>query len=511
MRIDAPGDAERKSPKPHQALGETALSKDLEYQLSDSRRELAGLDESTTAERWPKVPPHASSFLRNQCAEGEKHDLFVLAMEEAAQLPEAILANPSLAPSFLKGCIDKAEIAARTDRINAKEAENAASQSQIEAVQAENAALTNEEAQVNTTNEGLSKREELASAEIDQIFAEEAAKGGGVDALIGRVSERLKAMAPGTAKQAAEQKMAQVQATLGQMRSVVTNPQERQAFESILSSTSLNLGGSNNYQVFADVMMQVDASDAISEETKDRLKVEALGIPPIHRASELQGTLTQIRQNDGTFRNKHGKVGKLSADNGIPVGRYKVHPDPNDASEYVATAKVGGRTLTLPFGINDDPNLLDERMSTAMIAQVLANRDLQGANRYILGGDGLAAQGVERIGLDEFQVKRAEQLYGAFMGFGTELKTGFPSQSNLQEFERRLQATHIDGDAKTNDNTGRGDLSWKEIGMLDASGEINMAKVEAVGSYINQAPVSLPAYQSLVDRFGADAPAIPPL
>ena len=42
-----------------------------------------------------------------------------------------------------------------------------------------------------------------------------------------------------------------------------------------------------------------------------------------------------------------------------------------------------------PFSPDDDPSYLDELMSAAMITQVLANRDLQAANRYVVGGDGL--------------------------------------------------------------------------------------------------------------------------
>ena len=178
-------------------------------------------------------------------------------------------------------------------------------------------------------------------------------------------------------------------------------------------------------------------------------------IPRFRDANQMLDTLEQVRANDGQFKNADGQMVKFDQNNGVPVGRYTVYPDPADHNEYMAIAHVGGRTLQVPFSPDDDPSHLDEIMSAAMITQVLANRDLQAANRYVVGGDGLAAQGVTEIKLDEVQVKRAEQLYGAFMGFGTELRTGFPSQSELREFERRLQATHIDGDAKTGDNTGR--------------------------------------------------------
>ncbi len=250
-------------------------------------------------------------------------------------------------------------------------------------------------------------------------------------------------------------------------------------------------------------MVSVDNSDEISTETADRLRVQGLGIPTSFRdTTDLFQTLDQVRDSNGQFR-KNGKIVDFNEDNGIDLGRYSIHPDQTDKSGFVAKTQVGGRTLRVRFNRNTNPNLVDEMISSAMISQVLANRDFQAANRYILGGDGLAAQGVTDIRLDEFQVKRAEQLYGAFMGFGTELRTGFPDQSELREFERRLQATHIDGDAKTGDNTGRGDLSWQQIGMVTKNGDIDMNMVETVGAYVNgEDRTSLPLYENLVARFG---------
>ena len=144
-------------------------------------------------------------------------------------------------------------------------------------------------------------------------------------------------------------------------------------------------------------------------------------------------------------------------------------------------------------------------MSTVMIGQVLANRDLQAAVKYIFGGDGLSAQGLAEIHLDEFQVDRAKRLYGAFMGFGVEMRTGFPDQSELESFEWRLQGTHIDGDAKTGDNTGRGDESWRQLGLLTDDG-VNMRRVEKIGAYMNSYPTAVPDYAHLLEKFG-DEPA----
>ena len=108
--------------------------------------------------------------------------------------------------------------------------------------------------------------------------------------------------------------------------------------------------------------------------------------------------------------------------------------------------------------------------------------------------------------MDEEQVVRAEQLYGAIMGLGTELSSEFPTEGDLASFKWRQQATHIDGDAKTNDNTGRGDESWKKLGML-SNGHLNMTRVGEVGAYLNTKSTALPKFDDLLTRFGDNQPA----
>lgn len=458
---------------------------ELDAAISGSIGAREALRGEVAAEAYPSIPEHAVRFLESRCTAEQ----LPFALQEAAQLDPALLEDPVVAEFELEDCISAAEIAARTERVEQRQDENATQRQELADAQAEGE-------QLDTTINGL--RERISGnltgdnklGQLDQLLADV------------RGAEGFSA----AERTAALRQLQMIRSTLVSMGQVVTNPQERAAFEQILSVSSLNLGESGNYAVFSDVMARIDASDAISEETKIRLRVEALGIPPFRDSSELLGTLEQVRVNDGRFRNADGQVVEFNARNGVPVGRYTVYPDPNDGSEYVATTTVGGRTLTLPFDANDDPSLLDEQMSAVMVAQVLANRDLQAANQFVLGGDGLSAQGIGRIRLDEFQVARAERLYGAFMGFGTELRTGFPRQSDLVEFERRLQATHIDGDAKTNDNTGRGDLSWREIGLIDEYGNVDMNKVEEVGAYVNQAPLALRQYDELVRRFSPEQP-----
>jgi len=157
--------------------------------------------------------------------------------------------------------------------------------------------------------------------------------------------------------------------------------------------------------------------------------------------------------------------------------------------------------LSVPFSLDDDPAFLNRLIKAAMVGNVLAERDFQGATREIFGKSDLAAQGYSDIRLNTEQVARAEQLYGAFMGVGTVLSSEFPTEGDLASFKWRLQATHIDGDAKTNDNTGRGDLSWKRLGMLK-NGHLNMTRVGEVGAYLNTKSTALPSFDDLEAKFG---------
>ncbi|MEO1029024.1 MAG: hypothetical protein AAFX02_08195 [Pseudomonadota bacterium] len=253
------------------------------------------------------------------------------------------------------------------------------------------------------------------------------------------------------------------------------------------------------------VLSTPEHDTGISEATQTAMR-EAFGIPALRDSTDLLDTIDQIGEDEGRFVDANGQVVTFDQNNGIPLGDYTIYPDASEANRYLADTLVGGRTLRVSFSRDTDPSFLDEIITAAMVSQVLANRDLQAANQYILGGDGLAAQGIAEINLDEFQVARAKRLYGAFMGLGVETRTGFPDQSQLRSFEWRLQGTHIDGDGKTGDNTGRGDQSWRDLGMLTNDG-LNMQRVEEIGAYMNTYSTAVPDFETLKEKFGTDRDA----
>lgn len=256
----------------------------IEATLVTAGEARTSLDADIASERWPNVPEHAVAYLRENCPEH-----FCLAMDEAAQLDPADLADPILAEELLPDCISAAEIAARTERVEAGRAEIAALDGQIatndETIAAEQAGLE----QDNTTREGLS----------DQVALNELTK---TDPTLKNL--RGEALLNALASHPFVQERPQLQAylngirsQLNRMRAVVTDPQERQAFESILSVSSFNLGAESNQGVFADVIARVDASDAISEETKADLRA-SLGVPQVNTGSQAQDILRETRTDE---------------------------------------------------------------------------------------------------------------------------------------------------------------------------------------------------------------------
>ena len=294
-----------------------------------------------------------------------------------------------------------------------------------------------------------------------------------------------------------------IKVAVGEMIAITDDPAEQAAIAQIVDNSALNLSGENRRAVFADMVAQIDASEDISEATKTKIKAEVIGVEGLDNATDTLNTLREIRANDGKFRDAHGKLVQFSEEYGVEIDRYTIFPDPNNSNGYVAKLEVGGRTLRFPFAADTDPGYFNDLATSIAVASVFANRDLQAPTKHILGHDGFASQGYREIRLDEEQVQRAKRLYGAFMGFGVELETKFPSPSDLNTFERSLQNTHPDGDLNTGDNTGRGDKGWTQIGMFK-NGKLNLERVEEVGAFIRKNYSSLPSFEQLVERFGED-------
>lgn len=272
----------------------------IEGVVVGARSDRSALGDEILADSFPDLPDHAVQYLRSRCNEAQ----LPFALREASQLDPLDLEDAEFAPLFLDPCINQAEIAALAEAERAQSTEIADRQEQVTRNDETIADVQEERAEVKTrvvgeTNreDDLEQEESEIQAEIDRMYSEEAARGGGVDTLIRRVSDRLGEVDAGPERDAAFVKLNQVRATLDQMRSVVTNPEERAAFEQILSTASLNLGGDSSYAVFSDVMAQVDASEAISDETKASIRAST-GAPEVNTGSQAQNLLRETRVDE---------------------------------------------------------------------------------------------------------------------------------------------------------------------------------------------------------------------
>jgi len=451
---------------------------------TDCQAERSALHIDVT-EQWSDLPKTAVEYLTVNCARPEHLPIAFGNVRALLETDPTALDDPDFAEFELDECLAQAEIAALNTGLR-QDTENIAS------IDGDTETEREKGRELDTTIEGLRKRitgnltGENKIGQLMQLITDVTVADGFEE------TERTESL----------KHLTEIMNSLQRMNALVSDPQEAQEYKAILASSAINLGGENPSMVFADVMQKVDASDAISEETKTKLRVEGLGIEPIRNATDLIDTAKAVRENGQFYNTKTKRVETFNQNNGLPLGDYTVYPDPKHPDEFRAQARVGGRTLSVPFSLDDDPAFLNRLIKAAMVGGVLAERDFQGATHEIFGKSNLAAQGYAEIKLDEEQVTRAEQLYGAFMGFGTVLSSKFPTEGDLASFKWRLQATHIDGDAKTNDNTGRGDESWEKLGML-SNGHLNMTRVGEVGAHLNTKSTALPTFENLQTKFGA--------
>ncbi len=457
----------------------------LEAQSHNVTRERVALN-NDVATQFPDIPKSAVEYLAVNCQRPEHLPIAIENLQGLLSKDPTALDDPDLAEFELDECLYQAEITAKSDQ-RISNAETIDQISQARNNEAETAI------QLDTTIKGL--RNDI----------EEAAQGKtGRDQLTfaqNLLAEKLKNT--NLSEEAKAEQIAWLEGisqSLDRMMGLVEDPAEAKVFQSLVASSDLNFNGGDNATTFADLLVKVNASDQLTEATKDKLHVQGLGV--IRNSTDLIAA-SELARDTGQFVNpKTNRVEPFTEKNGMPLGDYTVFPDPKHPNEFVAKAEVGGRTLSVPYSLDDDPAFLNRLIKAAMVGGVLAERDFQGATREIFGKSNLAAQGYAEIKLDEEQVARAEQLYGAFMGLGTVLSSEFPTEGDLASFKWRLQATHIDGDAKTNDNTGRGDESWEKLGML-SNGHLNMTRVGEVGAHLNTKSTALPTFENLLTKFGA--------
>jgi hypothetical protein len=278
----------------------------------------------TDAEELPSTALNTETirYLTTKCAGDDR--LFTLAKVQAQKLLQddpTILGKEGeeiddLGQMLLDDCVSEAEIAAKTETENQK----------LETIATEQAGLEKD----NTTHDVLSKLNEVARDEFD--------KGGSIDQKLTAIATR---MADVPNSEVALAKITQAQEMITALRSVVTDPLERNAFENILSSSFVDVGADTMSVAFAGVMSQVEDSDEFSPETRAAI-AQKLGIVQLHDKVETGGDINDI------FNKGYGVETYLDEDGTVKT--RQIHLDKKERisigrGQEIGLDETGGRAI----------------------------------------------------------------------------------------------------------------------------------------------------------------------
>ena len=363
----------------------------LEAQSQNVTRERVALNNDVT-NQFSDVPQTAVEYLAVNCKHPKHLPVALDLLQESLRQNPSLLEDEFEAEMELDDCLYQAEIIAKSDQrtLNAETIEQQTAEGeQLDTVIK---GLRND---IEVSAQGKSGRDQLTFAQ--NLLAE---KLKNTNLSVEAKAEQI-AWLEGISQ------------SLDHMTSLVEDPAEAKVFQSLVASSDFNFNGGDNATTFADLLVKVDASDQLTEATKTKLRVQGLGV--IRNSTDLIAA-SELARETGQFVNpKTNRTEPFTEKNGMPLGDYTVFPGPKHPNEFVAKAEVGGRTLSVPYSLDDDPAFLNRLIKAAMVGGVLAERDFQCATREIFGKSNLAAQGYAEIKLDEEQVARAEKLYGAFI------------------------------------------------------------------------------------------------
>jgi len=323
----------------------------LEAQSQSVTRERVALN-NDVATQFPDVPKSAVEYLAVNCQLPEHLPIAIGKVQELLAKDSTALDDPDLAEFELDECLYQAEITAKSEQ----RANNTETITQN--------AKDNE--QRRTTVEGLSEESLALQNKLKgNLIGDD--KVGQIDQLIADVKAAGEDF-PKEQREAALAQLNMIAETLSRMTTLVDDPTEAEAFKSIVARSNIDLSGASASLAFADVMMKVDASNEISEHTKTKLRVEGFGV--IRNSTDLIA-VSELAREKGQFVNpKTNRVEPFTEKNGMPLGDYTVYPDPKHPNEFVAKAEVGGRTLSVPYSLDDDPAFLNRLIKAAMVGGV---------------------------------------------------------------------------------------------------------------------------------------------
>jgi hypothetical protein len=418
-------------------------------QTVSAQEQLEGLKFATTQERanlnsdvinqFPDVPQIAVEYLAVNCPRPEHLPLALQKVQQLLKSDPTALDDPDLAEFELDECLAQAEIAA-IDAATETEKSN---------------------------NEEKHARVDVLSI-VRDVSKEAAQKGGGVDAIIKTTRAALEAhegLKTPEAKEIAFAKINQVEAMLAEMRGVFSDPEGQAAFEQILAKSSIDLTADSLGQSFAPVLAQVEASNAISQTDKTRLRMIVTG-------SEVQDVLSE-KSEDGEY--VHNEQNKRQIRSGVegytePSGRQIIEAK---AGDHIVTKDVSGWS-------GEDVGLLVELMHYWNVTESNGTTGFV-ENIYQVDFSVLDSGGA----FDPLTVKKFQQIIshmtGGFAGYDGDMENFEEKQQLIQNQSRLLSDTQT-AFGWENNQEGTSKV-LKRLGVWNEDGHPNMDVIKSFGDY----------------------------
>lgn len=258
-------------------------------------------------DQFPNVPQEAVHYLNERCSAPHVLPIAIKKLEVLLAENPTALDDPDFAAFELDFCLEEAENAAKLGVLETECDTGRELDTTIEGLRT----------QVEGTLTGANKQEQLA-----ELIQAVEAQGD----------------FPPEEKAALLQQLGLIASTLSEMSSVFTDEAGQAHFQTILNTTELDLGAASLGATFAPILEQVEASEAISDVDKVRLRHIVTG-------TDVQDTLaetvtnedgsTQYRWSDRNQRELRAGVGGYAT----PTGRQMIEAR---AGDHIVTRDVTG-------------------------------------------------------------------------------------------------------------------------------------------------------------------------
>lgn len=280
--------------------------------------------------------------------------------------------------------------------------------------------------------------------------------------------------------------------TISQLQSVVPQA-EQAAFSQILESSNLHLGSASMAAVFVEVWHSAEASNDLSEETKEKIR-EKLRIPS-SRPRNGDELLKQIGDREKAADAEDGAV-PFDEDHPIKLDEnIDVYPD---GGGYLVEADTGSFTLRIRFPKHMTPHHLTDEVNNAMVCYGFSSAGFTDIPAMAFGEGHIEIRGgvmeVNKPGDRAVGEKLAGAMLGEWNGYA---KGEFLTPADLTLMRWRLQALYKTGDAGMgDDNPSLARESLTELGIIK-NGKIDFDALEKAGSFIRMSD-TLPTFENVL-------------